>query len=159
VPLGADPAHCPHNLSCFHDYTTGFDYAKKVGKPVMLDFTGWACVNCRKMEEQVWSDPQVLKRLREDFVLISLYVDEKQELPIEEQKEVEIGGKKKKIKTVGNKWSHFQATVYGNNSQPYYVILDHNEKMLTEPAAYDPDIQKFINWLDKGKAEFRKTQQ
>lgn len=158
VPVGADPAHCPHNLSCFHDYKTGFDYAKKVGKPVMLDFTGWACVNCRKMEEQVWSDPQVLKRLQEDFVLISLYVDEKQELPLEEQKEVEIGGKKKKIKTVGNKWSHFQATVYGNNSQPYYVILDHNEKMLTEPAAYDPDIQKFINWLEKGKAEFKKSQ-
>ncbi len=157
VPPGADPAHCPHNLSCFHDYKTGFDYAKKVGKPVMLDFTGWACVNCRKMEEQVWSDPQVLKRLQEDFVLISLYVDEKQELPIEEQIEVEIGGKKKKIKTVGNKWSHFQASVYGNNSQPYYVILDHNEKMLTEPAAYDPDIQKFINWLDKGKIEFMKS--
>lgn len=157
VPPGADPAHCPHNLSCFHDYKTGFDYAKKVGKPVMLDFTGWACVNCRKMEEQVWSDPQVLKRLQEDFVLISLYVDEKQELPLEEQMEVEIGGKKKKIKTVGNKWSHFQATVYGNNSQPYYVILDHNEKMLIEPAAYDPDIQKFINWLDKGKAEFKKN--
>lgn len=157
VPKGADPAHCPHNLNCFHDYNTGLEYAKKVGKPVMLDFTGWACVNCRKMEEQVWSDPEVLKRLREDFVLISLYVDEKQELPIEEQKEVEIGGKKKKIKTVGNKWSHFQASVYGNNSQPYYVIIDHNEKMLTEPAAYDPDIQKFINWLDKGKEAFKKT--
>lgn len=158
IPKGADPAHCPHNLNCFHDYATGFEYAKKTGKPVMLDFTGWACVNCRKMEEQVWSDPQVLKRLREDFVLISLYVDEKQELPLEEQKEVEVGGKKKKIKTVGNKWSNFQATVYGNNSQPYYVILDHNEKMLIEPAAYDPDIQKFINWLDRGKAEFKKTQ-
>lgn len=158
IPKGADPEHCPHNLNCFHDYTTGLEYAKKVGKPVMLDFTGWACVNCRKMEEQVWSDPQVLKRLREDFVLISLYVDEKKELPLEEQQEVEIGGKKKIIKTVGNKWSHFQASVYGNNSQPYYVILDHNEKMLIEPAAYDPDIQKFINWLDKGKTEFKKSE-
>jgi thiol:disulfide interchange protein DsbD len=157
IPKGADPAHCPHNLNCFHDYETGFDYAKKVGKPIMLDFTGWACVNCRKMEEQVWSDPQVLKRLQEDFVLISLYVDEKQELPLEEQIEVEIGGKKKKLRTVGNKWSHFQATVYGNNSQPFYVILNHNEKMLIEPAAYDPDIQKFINWLDRGKAEFQKS--
>lgn len=159
IPPGADPAHCPHNINCFHDYKTGLEYARKIGKPIMLDFTGWACVNCRKMEEQVWSDPEVLKRLKEDFVLISLYVDEKQELPLEEQKEVEIGGKKKKIKTVGNKWSHFQATVYGNNSQPYYVILDHNEKMLTEPAAYDPDIQKFIKWLDKGKAEFIKSKQ
>jgi thiol:disulfide interchange protein DsbD len=157
IPKGSDPAHCPHNLNCFHDYETGFDYAKKVGKPIMLDFTGWACVNCRKMEEQVWSDPQVLKRLREDFVLISLYVDEKQELPLDEQIEIEIGGKKKKLRTVGNKWSHFQATVYGNNSQPFYVILNHNEKMLIEPAAYDPDIQKFINWLDRGKAEFQKS--
>jgi thiol:disulfide interchange protein DsbD len=157
IPKGSDPAHCPHNLNCFHDYKTGLEYAKKVGKPIMLDFTGWACVNCRKMEEQVWSDPEVLKRLNEDFVLISLYVDEKQELPLDEQIEVEIGGKKKKLKTVGNKWSHFQATVYGNNSQPFYVILDHNEKMLIEPAAYDPDIQKFINWLDRGKAEFQKN--
>jgi thiol:disulfide interchange protein len=157
IPDGADPEHCPHNLMCFHDYEKGVEYAKKTGKPVMLDFTGWACVNCRKMEEQVWSDPQVLKRLSEDFILISLYVDEKKPLPIEEQKEVEIGGKKKKIKTVGNKWSHFQATVYGNNSQPYYVLLDHNEKMLNEPAAYDPDIQKFINWLDQGKEKFKKN--
>ena len=151
-----DPAHCPHNLNCFHDYEEGMAYAKKVGKPVMLDFTGWACVNCRKMEEQVWSDQRVLKRLREDVVLISLYVDEKLDLPKEEQIEVEIGGKKKMLKTVGNKWSYFQASRYQTNSQPQYILLDHEEKMLNAPAAYDPNIQLFIDWLDEGIGKFKK---
>ncbi|RMG81260.1 MAG: DUF255 domain-containing protein, partial [Bacteroidetes bacterium] len=154
VPEGADPEHCPHNLNCFHDYETGLAYAKKVNKPVMLDFTGWACVNCRKMEEQVWSDPEVLKILREDVVLISLYVDEKTELPEEEQKIVEIGGRKKKLKTVGNKWSYMQATRYGTNSQPYYVILNHKEEVLNGSAAYDPDVQKFKTWLTEGINKF-----
>lgn len=155
VPEGAHPETCPHGLNCFHDYNEGLAYAKKVGKPVMIDFTGWACVNCRKMEEQVWSDNRVLKRLRENVVLVSLYVDEKIELPKDQQIEVEIGGKKKKLKTVGNKWSHFQASKYGTNSQPYYVIIDNNENALVEPAAYDPDIDKFIDWLDRGTAEFK----
>lgn len=150
-----DPEHCPHGLPCFHDYNEGFEYAKEAGKPVLLDFTGWACVNCRKMEEQVWSDPRVLKKLREDFVLISLYVDEKLPLPVEEQREVEYGGKKKKLRTVGNKWSYFQATVYGTNSQPYYVILDHDEKQLGPSAAYDPDIDLYVNWLDQGLSKFQ----
>lgn len=149
-----DPEHCPHGLPCFHDYEEGLAYAKEAGKPVMLDFTGWACVNCRKMEEQVWSDPRVLKRLREDYVLISLYVDEKLELPQEEQIEVTVGGKTKKLRTVGNKWSYMQADRYGNNSQPYYVVLDHNENQLGPSAAYDPDIEKYISWLDDGLAAF-----
>ena len=156
IPKGADPKHCPHNLNCFHDYDEGLAYAKKVNKPVMLDFTGWACVNCRKMEEQVWSDPRVLERLNKDVVLISLYVDEKTELPKEEQIEVEIGGKKKKIKTIGNKWSYFQASRYATNSQPYYVIIDLKENQLIESAAYNPDIEKFIDWLDRGKQAFEK---
>jgi thioredoxin-related protein len=80
IPDGADPDHCPHNINCFHDFETGRAYAKKVGKPILLDFTGWGCVNCRKMEEQVWSDPKVLASLKNDFVLISLYVDEREEL-------------------------------------------------------------------------------
>lgn len=149
-----EPEHCPHGLPCFHDYEEGLAYAKESGKPIMLDFTGWACVNCRKMEEQVWSDPAVLKRLREDFVLISLYVDEKLELPKEQQVDVEIGGKTKKLKTVGNKWSYMQADRFGTNSQPYYVILDHEEDQLGPHAAYDPDIEKFITWLDSGKKAF-----
>ena len=147
--------HCPHDLPCFHDYETGLAHAKKVGKPVMLDFTGWACVNCRKMEEQVWSDPQVLKRLAEDYVLISLYVDEKTELPKDQQIEVTIGDRKKTLRSVGNKWSHMQAERFGTNSQPYYVVLDHNEKQIGPPAAYDPDIQKYINWLDAGLKGFK----
>lgn len=150
-----DPEHCPHGLPCFHDYEEGLAYAKESGKPILLDFTGWACVNCRKMEEQVWSDPRVLKRLRDDYVLISLYVDEKLELPADEQIEVVIGEKTKKLRTVGNKWSYMQAQRFGTNSQPYYVVLDHNEKQLGGHAAYDPDIEKYINWLDEGIAAFK----
>lgn len=154
IPDGADPEHCPHNLNCFHDYELGLAYAKKVNKPIMLDFTGWACVNCRKMEEQVWSDPRVLERLRNDVVLVSLYVDEKLALPENEQKEVEIGGKKKKLKTVGNKWSYLQAVKFNTNSQPFYIFVDHQGNPITESAAYDPDIEKFIGWLDNGTQKF-----
>jgi thiol:disulfide interchange protein DsbD len=106
------------------------------------------------MEEQVWSDPRVLQKLREDYVLISLYVDEKLDLPKEEQIEVTIGTKTKKLRTVGNKWSYFQATRFGTNSQPFYVVLDHDEKQLGGPASYDPDIEKYVNWLDDGIAAF-----
>ena len=150
-----DPDHCPHGLPCFHNYEEGMAYARESGKPVLLDFTGWACVNCRKMEEQVWSDPRVLKLLGEDYVLISLYVDEKTALPENEQIEVQIGEKTKKLRTIGNKWSHMQAIRFGTNSQPYYVVLDHNEKQLGEPAAYDPDIEKYILWLENGIKNFR----
>jgi thiol:disulfide interchange protein DsbD len=149
-----DPEHCPHGLSCFHDYEEGMAYAKESGKPVLLDFTGWACVNCRKMEEQVWSDPRVLDRLSNEYVLISLYVDEKAELPKEEQIEVKIGEKTRKLRTVGNRWSYFQANRFGNNSQPYYVVLDHEENQLGDPASYDPDIEKYVNWLDAGISAF-----
>jgi len=150
-----DPKHCPHNLPCFHDYSEGMEYAKQVDKPVMLDFTGWACVNCRKMEENVWSDPRVLQRLRDDVVLISLYVDEKTSLPENEQIVKQLGGKDWKINTVGNKWSYMQASVYGTNSQPYYVLIDHNEKMLNQPTAYNSDIQHYIDWLDEGVHAFK----
>jgi len=155
TPEGADPAHCPHGLNCFHDFETGKAYAQKVGKPILLDFTGWGCVNCRKMEDQVWSDPRVLTRLSNDFVLISLYVDERERLPESEQGISEITGKK--IKTVGNLWSEFQAKHYQTNSQPYYVVIGHESMdALIEPAAYDPDIEKYVDWLDRGKAAFKK---
>lgn len=153
IPEGADPEHCPHNLNCFHDFETGLAYAKKVGKPVMLDFTGWGCVNCRKMEEQVWSDPRVLEKLSEDVVLISLYVDERERLPQEEQYTSEVTGKK--IKTIGNKWSEFQVKHYQSNSQPQYIIINHESmKPLIETAAYDPDIDKFIDWMERGVTAF-----
>ncbi len=153
VPEGADPAHCPHGLNCFHDFEKGKAYAKKVNKPIMLDFTGWGCVNCRKMEEQVWSDPRVLERLRNGVVLISLYVDERKRLPKEEQYTSAITGKK--VKTIGNLWSEFQARHYQTNSQPYYVMMGHDSmEPLIEPTAYDPDIPQFIDWLDRGIEAF-----
>jgi len=148
IPKGAEPDHCPYNINCFHDYETGMAYAKEVNLPVLLDFTGWACVNCRKMEEQVWSDPHVLEMLKNDYVLISLYVDEKTALPESDQHISPTTGKK--IKTVGNKWSDMQIREYGTNAQPYYVVIDHNEKQLHEHAAYDPDIPKYVDWLERG---------
>jgi len=151
-PDGSDPAHCPHGLYCFHDYETGLAYAKKVNKPILLDFTGLACVNCRRMEEQVWSDPRVLDRLRNDVVLISLYVDQKTPLPKDQQFVSETTGKK--IKSIGNKWANFQVARYGTNSQPYYVILDLEENQLGPAYAYDPDIEKYIKWIEEGKKFF-----
>lgn len=155
IPDGADPDHCPHQLNCFHDFETGKAYAEKVGKPILLDFTGWGCVNCRKMEEQVWSDPKVLDILRNDVVLISLYVDEREKLPVEEQYVSEETGKK--IVTVGNKWSDFQIKHYRSNAQPQYIIIDHDSmKPLNGSTAYDPDIQLYVDWLNEGIATFEK---
>lgn len=156
IPDGADPDHCPLQLNCFHDFEDGKAYAEKVGKPILLDFTGWGCVNCRKMEEQVWSDPKVLEMLREDFVLISLYVDEREKLPVDEQYVSEITGKK--IRTIGNKWSEFQVEHYQSNSQPQYVIIGHESMTpLNGTTAYDPDIQLYVDWLKEGIAEFKKN--
>ncbi len=155
IPDGADPEHCPLQLNCFHDFETGRAYAEKVNKPILIDFTGWGCVNCRKMEEQVWSDPKVLDILRNDVVLISLYVDERAVLPKEEQYVSEVTGKK--IRTVGNKWSDFQIKHYRSNSQPQYIIIGHDSmKPLNGTTAYDPDIQLYVNWLKEGIAEFKK---
>lgn len=155
IPDGADPEHCPHQLNCFHDFETGKAYAEKVGKPILLDFTGWGCVNCRKMEEQVWSDPKVLDILRNEVVLISLYVDEREELPSTEQYVSEETGKK--IRTVGNKWSDFQIKHYRSNAQPQYIIIDHDSmKPLNGSTAYDPDIQLYVDWLKEGIQTFAK---
>lgn len=156
VIKGTDPSHCPHNLSCFHDYDLALAYAKQIGKPLMVDFTGWSCVNCRKMEDQVWIDPAVLQRLKDDYVLVSLYVDDKTELPESEKKVSPTTGKK--IKTLGNKWSDLQTSRFKTNSQPYYVLLDHQENLLNSPTGYDPDIQKFIDFLDEGKNKFKAIQ-
>ena len=155
IPKGAEPDHCPYNINCFHDYETGMAYAKEAGLPVLLDFTGWACVNCRKMEEQVWSDPHVLEMLKNDYVLISLYVDEKTKLAESDQYVSPTTGKK--IKTVGNKWSDMQIRDYGTNAQPYYIVIDQNEKQLHEHAAYDPDIPKYVEWLERGKKLYKEA--
>jgi len=129
-------------------------HAKKVGKPVMIDFTGHACVNCRKMEERVWSDPRVLQVLKNKLVLISLYVDDKRKLPENEQYISETTGKK--IKTIGNKWSDFQIKKYKANAQPYYVLLDHRGDNLNPYSAYNPDIEKYLAWLKEGISRFEK---
>ena len=155
IPEGADPEHCPLALNCFHDFDQGLAYAKKVDKPVMLDFTGWGCVNCRKMEEEVWSDPRVLEVLREDVVLISLYVDDREKLPESEQFVSDVTGKK--VKTIGNKWSEFQVRHYNTNSQPQYIILNHESmEPLNGSTAYDPDIDKYLQWLEQGISRFEK---
>lgn len=151
---GADRELCPHNLACFRDYDEGLKYAKVVNKPVMIDFTGHTCVNCRKMEAKVWSDPKVLKRLREDYVLISLYVDDKEKLPKEERYKSKLTGRT--IKSIGKKWGDLQTRKYNTNSQPYYVLIDLDEKPLTKPTAYNTNIKKYIQFLDRGLEEFKR---
>lgn len=144
----------PHDIISFHDYETGLAYAKKIGKPVLIDFTGHACVNCRKMEERVWSEPKILNLLKEDIVLISLYVDDKRPLPEGEEVISEISGKK--LRYIGQKWSEFQILRYEANAQPFYVLMDHNEENLIEPVGYTPDIDEYYAWLQKGVGAFKK---
>ena len=148
----------PQGIMVFHDYKEGITYAKEENKPVVIDFTGWACVNCRKMEEQVWSDENVKNMLSNDVVLISLYVDERMDLPKNEQYETTLAGKKKKVKTTGDKWMVLQANNYGTNSQPYYVFLNHNEEQLVEPANYQDygTVELFTDWLNRGLKEYKK---
>lgn len=152
LPDGAHKG--PHDIMAFTDYEKGLAYAKSVNKPILLDFTGFACVNCRKMEDYVWSDPRILSILNNEVVLISLYVDDKRELPIEEQYVSKETGKK--IKSIGNKWSDFQITRYKANAQPYYIILDTKEKSLNQPVGYMPDITEYEQWLKLGIEQFKK---
>ncbi|MCK8494661.1 thioredoxin family protein [Spirosoma sp. RP8] len=144
--------HAPLGLNAFFDYEEGMNYAKSVGKPVLVDFTGHACVNCRKMEATVWPDPAVLKRLREDYVLIQLYVDDKTELPETEQRVSSFSGKK--IKTIGNQWSDLQASRFNANSQPFYVLLGPNGKPLVQPQGADYDPVNFVSFLDSGRQTY-----
>ena len=148
----------PQGIMVFHDYIEGMDYAKEVKKPVVIDFTGWACVNCRKMEEQVWSDENVKRILSNEVVLISLYVDERIELPLNEQYETTLAGKAKKVKTTGDKWMVLQANIYGTNSQPYYVFLNHDEEQMVEPANYQDfgTVALFTDWLNRGLKKYNK---
>jgi thiol:disulfide interchange protein DsbD len=143
----------PHELNGFYDYKQALEYAKKVNKPIFIDFTGHGCVNCREMEANVWSDPSVLKRLKEDYVMLALYVDDKTELPQQEWYISKRDNKEKK--TIGKQNADLQITKYNANAQPYYVIIDPNEKTLVEPKAYDLNIQNFVNFLDAGKTAFK----
>ncbi|HEX4886462.1 MAG TPA: protein-disulfide reductase DsbD domain-containing protein [Luteibaculaceae bacterium] len=150
------PSQCPLNLNCFHSYEEGMAYAKKVGKPVMLDFTGHGCVNCRKMEENVWPKAGVYKLLSEEYVVISLYTDDREKLPADEQFEyVNAIGKKKKIRTVGDKWATFQTETFAINAQPYYVLLNNEGQLLNNPVAYTPDADKYQAFLKCGLETFK----
>ncbi len=143
-----DLFHAPYGLNAYFDYEEGLAAAKRMNKPVMIDFTGHACVNCRKMEADVWSDTNVLDIIRNDYVLIQLYIDDKTELPADEQYVSDFSGKK--IKSIGNKWSDFQATKFNSNSQPFYVLLDGNGKKLLDPKGAVYNVDSYMDYLKEG---------
>ena len=150
----ADIFHAPLNLNVFFDYEEGMAYAKKVNKPVMIDFTGHACVNCRKMEANVWPDKGVYSKLNNDFVIIQLYVDDKTELAANEKFTSTFSGKA--VNTIGNKWSDFQAAKFNSNSQPYYVLLGHDEKLLVQPTGANYNAEEYLKFLNSGLSNFNK---
>ena len=153
---GGEGGQGGHVEARFDDYEEGLAAARAEGKPMLLDFTGWACVNCRKMEEQVWSDPEVARILTEDVVLVSLYVDDRKALPESEHRVEQYGGKDFRIRSVGNKWSYLQASRFNRNAQPFYVMIDHDGEHIGGSAGYDPDADVFIDFLKEGLAEFKR---
>ena len=139
--------------AAFDDYEAGMAYAKKVGKPVMIDFSGYGCVNCRKMEASVWTDPKVKQLLEQDYVLITLIVDDKTNLPA--PIEIQENGKVRKLKTVGDKWSYLQRSKFGANAQPFYILLDGEGMPLAPSYAFDEDVSKYIQFLQDGLKQFQ----
>ena len=150
-------SECPLGLNCYKDFDKGLQAAKLSNKPILLDFTGWACVNCRKMEENVWSNPTVYNILQNDYILISLYVDDNEkELPKAAQFDFKkANGQIKKIKTFGDKWATFQIVNFKNASQPYYVLMNSELEILNTPQQYT-DTETYKNWLQKGLENFKK---
>jgi len=147
-----------YGMITYYDYAEALETARKLKKPLLLDFTGINCVNCRKMEGQVWSDPQVMQRLKEDFVIVSLYVDA-QQVDLPEGEQYYSKALDKKIETLGDKNADMQVTKFGANTQPYYFFLDANEKKLTDEGyGYDSNIQKFIKLLDQVKEKYEKEE-
>ncbi|PLX14668.1 MAG: disulfide bond formation protein DsbD [Marinilabiliales bacterium] len=145
--------HLPHGLEGYFDLDQAISCAKEQNKPIFIDFTGHGCVNCREMEANVWSDPNVLKRLREDYIVVALYVDDKTGLP---EDEWYISGYDNKWKkTVGKKFADLQKDKFGVNAQPFYVLLGHDNDVLAQPRAYDLDVDAFVKFLDKGKENFK----
>jgi thiol:disulfide interchange protein DsbD len=146
---------CPLGIDCFKDFDEGLAYAKTVNKPVLLDFTGWACVNCRKMEENVWSEPDIYPILKNEYVLISLYIDDRKALPDEEQFDFKYeSGRVKKINTVGEKWGTFQTLNFNAASQPYYVLMSPDLEILNSAVQYT-DRETYKEWLQKGLRNFK----
>ncbi len=157
------PLECPNGLQCYHDYETALEESKNSGKPLLVDFTGHACTNCRRMEDQVWSQSEVFDIINEKYVLVSLYVDDLEQLPEELQGEVTIdlvdGSKKlKKINTIGDKWATFEQLKFGKVSQPYYALLSPNEVLLNNPVAYTPDVSEYVFWLSCGLDAMKKLE-
>ncbi|MEY4703274.1 MAG: hypothetical protein RIR96_1171 [Bacteroidota bacterium] len=147
---------CVLGLTCTRDYEEGLELGKKGNKPILLDFTGYACVNCRRMEENVWSDPEVYKVMKNEFVVVSLYVDDKKALPVSKQFTFTSGdGLKKESVTYGDLWATFETENFSNNAQPLYAILNHDEKLLNHPVGYTPDKKAYLEWLTCGLSTFK----
>lgn len=148
-----DKSECMLGLNCTHDYEEGLKKARTENKPILLDFTGYACTNCRRMEENVWSQTEVNDIMREKYIVVSLYVDDKSKLPSAKQfLYTTSDGTKKNIVTVGDKWATFETENFGNNAQPFYVIISKDEKLLTNPVGYTPDPNEYKKWLECGVA-------
>nr|WP_299385497.1 thioredoxin family protein [Allomuricauda sp.] len=148
--LAKSESDCPLGLDCFKDFDEGVAHAQEVNKPILLDFTGWACVNCRKMEENVWSDPSIYPLIKEEYVLISLYVDDRKELPSSEKFDFRFeSGRVKEISTVGQKWGTFQTINFNAASQPYYVLLSPNLEILNDAVQY-VGVEEYEQWLKSG---------
>jgi thiol:disulfide interchange protein DsbD len=147
------PCDCPLGLNCFHDYFEALEYAKSVNKPLFVDFTGHGCVNCRKMEDYVWPNPEVYNMLKDDYVVVSLYVDDREKLP-----EVIVTPEGKKLRTVGSLWAEFEIQNINQISQPYYLLLNTDERVLNTPVAYTPDAKTYADFLRCGLENFKKLQ-
>jgi thiol:disulfide interchange protein DsbD len=154
------PVNCETSLEPLRDYEEALALAKKENKPLLIDFTGWACVNCRRMEEKVWTDPTVLAMMKNQFIVVSLYVDERKVLPAAAQQTFKTkSGSEKQIITVGDKWATFQSENFNAVAQPQYAILSLDEKALTKTKAYTPDPREFQKWLECGLDVFSKKAQ
>jgi hypothetical protein len=152
-----NPVNCEKGVEPLRDYEQAITLARKLNKPVLIDFTGWACVNCRRMEENVWTDPEVRKRMLDSFVVVSLYVDERRLLPSASQTVYTTrDGAQKNINTVGDKWATFQSENFNAVSQPQYALVSPQEIILTYTKGYTPKATDFTTWLDCGLAAFRK---
>jgi thiol:disulfide interchange protein DsbD len=155
-PKFSDQLELPHGLEGYFDYEQALSCAKEQNKPLFIDFTGHGCVNCRNMEANVWIDPEVIRRLKEEFVIVALYVDDKKKLPESDWVVSKRDGKVKK--TIGDIYADFQISRFETNAQPYYVLLDTNGEMLVNPKKYDLKISNFIKFLDEGISEFKNRQ-
>ena len=154
VAAKAGPQHgCPLNLNCYHDYDEALSVARQANKPVMIDFTGNTCVNCRKMEENVWSDPSILNIISNEYILVSLYVDDQNELPDDKKSVSKFDGSK--IETYGDKWTDMETNLYKSNTQPLYVLINSQGDVLTPQRGYTPDIEQYKQFLKAGVANYK----